>query len=169
MKCNNASLVNLPQTIEPYFQAIKHYPLWGSLLKLNIPSPLSVHKEEKCHYFSVRWASQRGFEPVNLLTRIQRLSPTSCSKLPSRRSWPRKWCRSGAILFHHRNLLDTAPNSSNLHTFFVELVCHQPVLDGFNQHFQTSVHFPLTSTADKSQQRQNKFLRMPTIEPGGTG
>ena len=40
------------------------------------------------------------------------------------------------------------------------------VLDGFNQLFQASVPFPLTSAVDKSQQHRNKFLGMPRIEPG---
>ena len=36
----------------------------------------------------------------------------------------------------------------------------------FNQHFQVSVHFPLTSDTDQSQQHRNKFLRMSRIEQG---
>ena len=55
-------------------------------------------------------------------------------------------------------------NGANI--FFVELACHYPALDGFNQHFPASVHFPLTSTVDKSQQHQHKFSGMPRIEPG---
>ena len=31
------------------------------------------------------------------------------------------------------------------------------ILDGFDQHYQASVHFPLTSTIDKSQQHENNF------------
>ena len=39
-------------------------------------------------------------------------------------------------------------------------------LDGFNQHFQAYVQFPLTSILDKSQQHQNKFSGRPRIKPG---
>ena len=35
--------------------------------------------------------------------------------------------------------------------FFI-LDATSPLLDGFNQHFQASVHFPLTSAGDKSEQ-----------------
>ena len=38
---------------------------------------------------------------------------------------------------------------------FLVLARHLPVLDGFDQHFQASVYFPLTSPFDKSQQHQN--------------
>ena len=31
---------------------------------------------------------------------------------------------------------------------FVTLDCHWPDLDGFDQHFQATVHFPLTSTVN---------------------
>ena len=31
---------------------------------------------------------------------------------------------------------------------FVVIVCHQAVLDGFDQHFQATVHFPLSSAID---------------------
>ena len=31
---------------------------------------------------------------------------------------------------------------------FVVLPCHSPELDGFDQHFQATVHFPLTSPVD---------------------
>ena len=45
--------------------------------------------------------------------------------------------------------------------FFVVLVCRKTVLDSFDTHFQASVHFPLTSAKDKSQQHRNKFLGTP--------
>ena len=48
---------------------------------------------------------------------------------------------------------------------FVELAWHYPVPDWFDQHFQPSVQFPLTSSVNKSQQHQNKFLGTPRIEP----
>ena len=49
--------------------------------------------------------------------------------------------------------------------FFVVIAWHYQVPDGFDQHFQPSVKFPLTSSVNKSQQHQNKFLGMPRIEP----
>ena len=49
------------------------------------------------------------------------------------------------------------------------LACHYPVLDGFNQNFQASVHFPLASANKKSQQHQNNFLEMPRIKPKAAG
>ena len=33
-------------------------------------------------------------------------------------------------------------------SFFEELAGHWPELDGFDQHFQATIHFPLTSAAD---------------------
>ena len=42
-------------------------------------------------------------------------------------------------------------------------------LDGFDQHYQASVHFPLTSAVVKSQQQQNKFSEALRIEPWATG
>ena len=54
-------------------------------------------------------------------------------------------------------------------TFFEMPACHSPVLDGFNQHFQASVHFPRTITVDKSQQYWAKFLGTPRIEPVPAG
>ena len=40
---------------------------------------------------------------------------------------------------------------------------------GFNQHFQASVHFPLTSAVNKSQQHRNKISRATWLEPGAAG
>ena len=37
-------------------------------------------------------------------------------------------------------------------TYFCSTLCRYPDLDGFDQHFQATVHFPLTSTADKPKQ-----------------
>ena len=42
-------------------------------------------------------------------------------------------------------------------------------LDGFDQDYQASVHFPVTSTVNKSQQHRNKILGMLRIGPGATG
>ena len=47
--------------------------------------------------------------------------------------------------------------------------CLPLVLDEFDQHFQASVNFLLTSAVDKSQQRRNKCSGMPRIKPGATG
>ena len=33
-------------------------------------------------------------------------------------------------------------------SFFAVLACHKPELDGFDQHFQATVHFPLTGAVD---------------------
>ena len=52
---------------------------------------------------------------------------------------------------------------------FLVLACHYPLLDGFDQHFQASVHFPLTSAVNKSQQHGNKFSGMLRIKPGAAG
>ena len=40
---------------------------------------------------------------------------------------------------------------------FVVPACHQPVLDGFNQHFLVTVHFPQTSAINKYQQHLKKL------------
>ena len=65
-----------------------------------------------------------------------------------------------AAVFRH------ATSSARL---FVVLACHCPTLDGLEQHFQASVHFPLLSTVDKSQQYQNQFWGMPRIKPKSAG
>ena len=46
---------------------------------------------------------------------------------------------------------------------------HQPAQDRFDQHYQASVHIPLTRAVDKSQQHRNKFSGMPVTEPGAAG
>ena len=48
-----------------------------------------------------------------------------------------------------------------LESFFVELACHQPVLDGFNWHYQASVHLPLplSKAVNKSLQHRIYFFR----------
>ena len=38
--------------------------------------------------------------------------------------------------------------------FFVLLACRLPVLNGFDRHFQASVHFTLSSVVNKSKQHQ---------------
>ena len=38
--------------------------------------------------------------------------------------------------------------------FFVVLACHLPVLDGFDWHFQASVHLTLSSAVNKSQRHR---------------
>ena len=45
----------------------------------------------------------------------------------------------------------------------------QLVLDGFDQHYQAFVHFPLTSAVNKSQHTLNQFLRLLRIESGAAG
>ena len=45
----------------------------------------------------------------------------------------------------------------------------QLVLNGFNGHLQSSVHFPLISAVNKSQQHWYKFLGTPRIEPEPLG
>ena len=42
--------------------------------------------------------------------------------------------------------------------FLVVLTCHYPVLDGFNEHFQATVHFSQSRAIDKPQQHQKIFL-----------
>ena len=49
------------------------------------------------------------------------------------------------------------------YVFFVILSLPLSSTRWFAQHFQASVHFPLTSAIDKSQQHQNNFLG---IKPG---
>ena len=41
--------------------------------------------------------------------------------------------------------------SNQMQILFIELV-NQYVLDGFDRHYQASVHFPLTSVVDKSKE-----------------
>ena len=53
--------------------------------------------------------------------------------------------------------------------FLAVLDCHYPVLDGLDQHFQDSVHFPLTSAIDKSQRCHNKFWEHRESNPGLLG
>ena len=42
--------------------------------------------------------------------------------------------------------------------FFVVPACHLADQDGLDQHFQASVHYPLTSGINKSQEYQNKIF-----------
>ena len=49
------------------------------------------------------------------------------------------------------------------------MLAYWPVLDVFDQHIEASVHFSLTSTIDKSQQHENKFLGMLRIKPVAAG
>ena len=51
--------------------------------------------------------------------------------------------------------------------FIVVAACHQSVINEFDQHFQASVHFPLTSAVDKSKQHQNNFFGNARIETQG--
>ena len=46
----------------------------------------------------------------------------------------------------HLKKLAQQPN--RLQIFFVVLACHYPVLDGFDQHFEASVHFPISIAID---------------------
>ena len=43
------------------------------------------------------------------------------------------------------------------------------VLDGFDRYYQASVHFPIISAVNKSEQNQNNFLGLPRIKPRATG
>ena len=58
-------------------------------------------------------------------------------------------------------------------TFFVVLVCHLPKLDGFDWHFQASLHSTLSSIVNKSHQHWKNsrcnFLGTLGIEPGPAG
>ena len=45
----------------------------------------------------------------------------------------------------------------------------QLVFNGFNQHYQTSVHFHLSRNVNKSQQHQKKILGKPRIKTGTAG
>ena len=46
------------------------------------------------------------------------------------------------------NLVEFLRLSAKLVVFIVVLACHSPELDWFNQHFQATVHFPLTIAVD---------------------
>ena len=56
---------------------------------------------------------------------------------------------------------------------FLVLACHSPVLDGFNGHFQASVHFTLGSAINEYKQHQKipkkKISGMLGIEPRAAG
>ena len=55
------------------------------------------------------------------------------------------------------------PKSVSIRPFiFLVLACHQSVLDRFYQHFQATVHFPLSSDIDN-------FMGMLGIKPGAAG
>ena len=41
--------------------------------------------------------------------------------------------------------------------FFVALACHKPVVDGFDRHYQPSVHLPLSRTINKSLEHRIYF------------
>ena len=57
--------------------------------------------------------------------------------------------------------------------FFEVLASHMPELDGLDQHFQATVHFPLTRAANQPQQHQYFFFKklswMLGIEPRAAG
>ena len=62
----------------------------------------------------------------------------------------------------------------SLDLFFVALACHSPELDGFEQHFQATVHFSLTCAVDEPQQHRKLFssekpLGILGINPGAAG
>ena len=52
--------------------------------------------------------------------------------------------------------LNTALNKKLMRakSVFVVLDCHNLELDGFGQHFQATVHFPLARAVDKAQQHR---------------
>ena len=57
---------------------------------------------------------------------------------------------------------------------FVELACHLPVLDGFDPHFQATVHIPLSSALDCHEHHGQFFSSenisgMLGIKPGVAG
>ena len=55
----------------------------------------------------------------------------------------------------------TGAEQKTITMFFVVLACHLPILDGFDMHFQASVHFTLSSAINKSQWHwkiQEKFF-----------
>ena len=56
---------------------------------------------------------------------------------------------------------------------FVEIACHWRVLDGFDQHFQATVHFPISSAIDEPQQQRQllsgKFRERWESNPGWLG
>ena len=62
-------------------------------------------------------------------------------------------------------LVNILSNLSFVESFFLP----KPVLDGFDQHFQASVYFPLTRAVNKSQHYQKKFSGMPRLKPGTAG
>ena len=52
---------------------------------------------------------------------------------------------SSAPLMFHKEFFDLSGLQATRSTFFVVLACRKPELDGFDQHFQATVHFPWTS------------------------
>ena len=49
--------------------------------------------------------------------------------------------------------------------FFVLLVCHLPVIDGFDWHFHISVHFTLSSSINRSQQHWKiQEINLPEVQ-----
>ena len=74
---------------------------------------------------------------------------------------------STLLAFERNAVVTIIPN-------FCSKVCHLPVLDRFNQHFQATVNFPLTTPTDKPNNMANLllwnfFLRMLGIELGQLG
>ena len=70
---------------------------------------------------------------------------------PSHGTYP-GWRRTGCPWPRRRTREGTWNNASRY--IFVVLVCHLPILDRFDWHFQASVHLPLSSIINKSQQHQ---------------
>ena len=70
------------------------------------------------------------------------------------------------MVLNHKALNGFGTQWQNSDYFFVVMACHQAVLDGFNQHFQASGHFPLTSAFDKSQQLEINFWEHQELNQG---
>ena len=54
--------------------------------------------------------------------------------------------KSGQVFFQNCRL--KRRGTEDMKPFFVELACHWPELDGFDQHFQATVNFSLASAVD---------------------
>ena len=105
----------------------------------------------------VRPSAEASGAPAGHEVRHQGLGGARRSPESPRRG--RRSCRSrrNRRCPHHGNFYE----SPGL-IFFVLLVCHSPVLDGFDGHFQASVHLTLSSAVNKSQRIKKmaeKFFR----------
>ena len=69
-----------------------------------------------------------------------------CSRPRRVKEDPHLFCPANCFLKQKVFFLLIAPELISL--IFVVLACHQTELDAFDQHFQATIHFPLTSTID---------------------